>query len=322
MLAEGSGHPTMFEAETALALLWFVEQKCDIVVLEVGMGGLTDATNVITNTIVAGLASISMDHIGVLGNTLGEIAVQKAGIIKPGCTVVSAAQQPEAKQGILDAAERCGCEVHFAEPEKIVKKERGLLRQVFDYKDRTDVEISLSGEYQFDNAALALEILDACRAKGFSIPEEAIREGFRSTVWLGRFSVIAKNPLFLMDGAHNRDAARVLRESILQDLKGKRIIYIMGVLADKEYEEVARQTAPLAAEIITIMTPDNPRALSAEALAETVKLYNPHVHPAASIAEAVAEARRIAGPEDVILAFGSLSYLGILAREVWKETEE
>lgn len=125
-----------------------------------------------------------------------------------------------------------------------------------------------------------------------------------------------------MDGAHNRDAARVLRESILQDLKGKRIIYIMGVLADKEYEEVARQTAPLAAEIITIMTPDNPRALSAEALAETVKLYNPHVHPAASIAEAVAEARRMAGPEDVILAFGSLSYLGILAREVWKETEE
>ena len=322
MLAEGSGHPTMFEAETALAFLWFVEQKCDIVVLEVGMGGLTDATNVIKNTIVAGLASISMDHIGVLGNTLGEIAVQKAGIIKPGCTVVSAAQQPEAKQVILDAAERCGCEVHFAEPEKIVKKERGLLRQVFDYKDRTDVEISLSGEYQFDNAALALEILDACRAKGFSIPEEAIREGFRSTVWLGRFSVIAKNPLFLMDGAHNRDAARVLRESILQDLKGKRIIYIMGVLADKEYEEVARQTAPLAAEIITIMTPDNPRALPAEALAETVKLYNPHVHPAASIAEAVAEARRMAGPEDVILAFGSLSYLGILAREVWKETEE
>lgn len=224
-----------------------------------GHGGLTDATNVIKNTIVAGLASISMDHIGVLGNTLGEIAVQKAGIIKPGCTVVSAAQQPEAKQVILDAAERCGCEVHFAEPEKIVKKERGLLRQVFDYKDRTDVEISLSGEYQFDNAALALEILDACRAKGFSIPEEAIREGFRSTVWLGRFSVIAKDPLFLMDGAHNRDAARVLRESILQDLKGKRLIYIMGVLADKEYEEVARQTAPLAAEIITIMTPDNPQ---------------------------------------------------------------
>lgn len=318
MLAEGSGHPTMFEMETALAFLWFVEQKCDIVVLEVGMGGLTDATNVIKNTIVAGLASISMDHMGVLGNTLGEIAAQKAGIIKPGCTVVSAAQRPEVKQVILDAAERCGCEVHFAEPEKIVKKERGLLRQVFDYKERTDVEISLSGEYQFDNAVLALEILDACRAKGFSIPEEAIREGFRSTVWLGRFSVIAKDPLFLMDGAHNRDAARVLRESILQDLKGKRLIYIMGVLADKEYEEVARQTAPLAAEIITIMTPDNPRALSAEALAETVRKYNPHVRAMGSIRDAVREASRLAGPEDVILAFGSLSYLGELYREANK----
>lgn len=320
MLAEGSGHPTMFEAETALAFLWFVEQKCDIVVLEVGMGGLTDATNVIKNTIVAGLASISMDHIGVLGNTLGEIAVQKAGIIKPGCTVVSAAQQPEAKQVILDAAERCGCEVHFAEPEKIVKKERGLLRQVFDYKDRTDVEISLSGEYQFDNAALALEILDACRAKGFSIPEEAIREGFRSTVWLGRFSIIAKNPLFLMDGAHNRDAARVLRESILQDLKGKRIIYIMGVLADKEYEEVVRQTVSLAAEVITVMTPDNPRALPAEELANTVKKYNSHVQAAESLAAAVDLAYEKAEKEDAIVAFGSLSYLGEMTRLVWKKT--
>ena len=297
MLKEGSGHPTMFEAETALAFLWFVEQKCDIVVLEVGMGGLTDATNVIKNTIVAGLASISMDHIGVLGNTLGEIAVQKAGIIKPGCTVVGAAQQPEAKEAILAQAGRCGCKVHFVEPGKIVKKERGLLRQVFDYKERRNVEISLSGEYQFDNAALALEILDACRAKGFSIPEQAIRDGLRSAVWPGRFSVIA-------------------------DLKGKRLIYIMGVLADKEYEEVARQTAPLAAGIITVMTPDNPRALSAEALAGTVKKYNPHVRPAASIAEAVREARAMAGPEDAVLAFGSLSYLGELAWEVWKQTEK
>ena len=305
MLKEGSGHPTMFEAETALAFLWFVEQKCDIVVLE-----------------VAGLAPISMDHIGVLGNTLGEIAVQKAGIIKPGCTVVGAAQQPEAKEAILAQAGRCGCKVHFVEPGKIVKKERGLLRQVFDYKERRNVEISLSGEYQFDNAALALEILDACRAKGFSIPEQAIRDGLRSAVWPGRFSVIAEDPLFLMDGAHNRDAARVLRASILQDLKGKRLIYIMGVLADKEYEEVARQTAPLAAGIITVMTPDNPRALSAEALAGTVKKYNPHVRPAASIAEAVREARAMAGPEDAVLAFGSLSYLGELAWEVWKQTEK
>ena len=121
-----------------------------------------------------------------------------------------------------------------------------------------------------------------------------------------------------MDGAHNRDAARVLRDSILQDLKGRRLIFIMGVLADKEYEVVAEQTAPLAEEILTIMTPDNPRALSAEALAETVRKYNPHVRAMGSIRDAVREARRLAGSEDVILAFGSLSYLGELYREANK----
>ena len=319
MLAAGEGHPTMFEAETALAFLWFAEQKCDIVVLEVGMGGLTDATNVIRNTLVAALAPVSMDHIGVLGNTLGEIAAQKAGIIKPGCTVVSAAQQPESRE-VMDAkAAECGCEIRYVDPACIQDRQRGLLKQSFSHKERTDVEISLSGEYQFENAALALEVLDALREKGYTISEEAIREGMSHTVWQGRFSVVARDPLFLMDGAHNRDAARVLRESILQDLSGRRLIFIMGVLADKEYEVVAEQTAPLAAEILTIMTPDNPRALSAEALAETVRKYNPHVQAMGSIREAVEKARALAGPEDVILAFGSLSYLGELYREANRE---
>ncbi len=315
MLAAGEGHPTMFEAETALAFLWFVEQKCDIVVLEVGMGGLTDATNVIRNTLVAALAPVSMDHIGVLGNTLGEIAAQKAGIIKQGCTVVSAAQQPESRKVVDAKSAECGCEIRYVDPACIQNRQRGLLKQSFSYKERTGVEISLSGDYQFENAALALEVLDALREKGYTISEEAIREGMSHTVWQGRFSVVAREPLFLMDGAHNRDAARVLRESILQDLSGRRLIFIMGVLADKEYEVVAEQTAPLAAEILTIMTPDNPRALSAEALAETVRKYNPHVRAMGSIREAVQEARVLAGPEDVILAFGSLSYLGELYRE-------
>lgn len=318
MLAAGDGHPTMFEAETALAFLWFVEKKCDIVVLEVGMGGLTDATNVIKNTLVAALTPVSMDHIGVLGNTLGEIAAQKAGIIKKGCKVVSAAQKPESRIVIEQKAKECGCPMSFVDTTQIRDRNRGLMKQSFSYKERTQVEISLAGEYQFENAALALDVLDELNKMGYVISEEAIRKGMSHTIWQGRFSVVAKEPLFLMDGAHNRDAARVLRDSILQDLKGRRLIFIMGVLADKEYEVVAEQTAPLAEEILTIMTPDNPRALSAEALAETVRKYNPHVRAMGSIRDAVREARRLAGSEDVILAFGSLSYLGELYREANK----
>lgn len=316
MLEEGLGHPTMFEAETALAFLWFLEQRCDLVVLETGMGGCTDATNVVQNTKVAVLASISMDHMGFLGNTLGEIARNKAGIIKPGCTVVTLRQEPEAEEAVLSQADSLGCPVLCADPELAVNRRRGLFLQTFDYKERTDVEISLSGEYQFANAALSLEVIRALREKGYEIPEEAVRKGLGSTVWIGRFSVVAQEPCFIVDGAHNRDAAAKLRQSIDHYLSGKRLIYIMGVLADKEYEVVVQKTVPCAAEVITVETPDNPRALPAEELAETVRKYNLHVQAAKSLSEAVDRAYELAGKEDVILAFGSLSYLGELVRNV------
>lgn len=316
MLKEGLGHPTMFEAETALAFLWFAEQKCDLVTLEVGMGGRMDATNVIRNTVAAVFASISMDHMGFLGNTLGEIAANKAGIIKPGCTVVTVRQEPEAEREVLRRAEECRCPVVTVNPELAVHRRRGLFRQYFDYKSRKDVEISLSGEYQFANASLALEVLEVLRQKGYEIPEEAVRAGLRTTVWNGRFTVVAKEPYFIVDGAHNRDAAEKLKETIEHYLKDRRLIYIMGVLADKEYDIVIQKTVPYAAEIITVMTPDNPRALPAEELKKAVAVCNPHVQAADSLMEAVEKAYELAGKEDVILAFGSLSYLGELIRDV------
>lgn len=316
MLAEGLSHPTMFEAETALAFLYFAEQKCDLVVLECGMGGRMDATNVIRHTIVAVLASISMDHMGFLGNTLSEIAQNKAGIIKPGCTVVTAKQEEEAERAVLGQAAAQGCPVVTADPARTENQKRGLFSQTFDYGERKAVEISLSGEFQFANAALALEVIDALKKKGFGIPEEAVRKGLRETVWTGRFSMIAQEPCVIVDGAHNRDAAGKLARTIEKYLGGKRLIYIMGVLADKEYDQVIRQTARYAREIITVMTPDNVRALPAERLAEAVAAYNPHVQAAGSIREAVERAYGLAGKEDVILAFGSLSYLGELVRTV------
>lgn len=321
MLAEGLRHPTMFEAETALAFLYFAEQACDLVVLECGMGGRMDATNVICHTVAAALVSISMDHMGFLGNTLSEIAGNKAGIIKPGCTAVTVKQQPEAERIIKAQAKACGCPVVTADPERVENRERGLFRQTFDYRDRKHMEISLSGEHQFENAALALEVIDVLREKGYEIPEEAVRDGFRKTVWTGRFSVAAQEPYFIVDGAHNRGAAEKLATSIERYLPGKRLIYIMGVLADKEYDAVIEKTAGYASEIITVMTPDNVRALPAEELAKAVAAWNPHVQAARSLKDAVDRAYELAGKEDVILAFGSLSYLGELIRIVRSRAE-
>ncbi|MCI8431417.1 MAG: bifunctional folylpolyglutamate synthase/dihydrofolate synthase [Lachnospiraceae bacterium] len=316
MLAEGLPHPTMFEAETALAFLYFAEQKCDLVVLECGMGGRTDATNVIRSTVAAVLASISMDHMGFLGATVQEIAGNKAGIIKPGCKVVALKQKPEAERMILKQAGACGCPVVTADPECVVNRKRGLFLQTFDYKEREKMEITLSGEHQFENAALALEVIDVLKEKGYTVSEEAVRAGFRRTVWTGRFSVVAQEPYFIVDGAHNRDAAEKLAGSIENYLQGKRLIYIMGVLADKEYDAVIEKTAGYASEIITVMTPDNVRALPAEELAKAVTAYNPHVQAAESIEAAVNRAYELAGKDDVILAFGSLSWMGELVRTV------
>lgn len=322
MLSEGLRHPTMFEAETAVAFLYFLEQGCEIVVLEAGMGGRTDATNVIQNTLVAVLASISMDHMGFLGDTLFEIAENKAEIIKPGCMVVSVKQMEEAERAVMERSKKVGCSVVVADADAAVHRKRGLFQQTFDYKEQESVEIALSGEYQFINAVAALEVVEALRKKGYQIPEEAVRSGLKETVWKGRFTVVAKEPYVIVDGAHNRDAAKRLRETIEQYLSDKRLIYIMGVLADKEYERVIEETVSFASEIVTVMTPDNERALPAEKLAEAVAKYHVPVQAAESIADAVERAYALARKEDVILAFGSLSYLGELIRQVERRTSD
>lgn len=322
MLSEGLRHPTMFEAETAMAFLYFLEQGCEIVVLEAGMGGRTDATNVIQNTLVAVLASISMDHMGFLGDTLFEIAENKAEIIKPGCMVVSVKQMEEAERAVMERSKKVGCSVVVADADAAVHRKRGLFQQTFDYKEQESVEIALSGEYQFINAVAALEVVEALRKKGYQIPEEAVRSGLKETVWKGRFTVVAREPYVIVDGAHNRDAAKRLRETIEQYLSDKRLIYIMGVLADKEYERVIEETVSFASEIVTVMTPDNERALPAEKLAEAVAKYHVPVQAAESIADAVERAYALARKEDVILAFGSLSYLGELIRQVERRTSD
>ncbi len=305
-------HPTLFEIETALAFLYFQEKKCDIVVLETGMGGLMDATNVIENTLVAVITSVSMDHMKFLGNTLEEIAEQKAGIIKKGCHVVSLRQEPDAMEVIERKAAEEGCELTVADPSLAGHIRYGLESQRFDYGDYKGVEISLAGRYQIDNGILALEVLKALAERGFPIREDRLREGFLDAKWPGRFTVIGRKPYFVVDGAHNEDAARRLTESLEFYFAGKRIIYIMGMFRDKEYEKVIGLTHGLADQIITVATPGNPRALSAYELAQAVSRYHPQVTAADSLEEAVEMCYLLAEKEDVIVAFGSLSFLGRL----------
>lgn len=319
MTAEGFAQPTPFEVETAAAFLYFAEQGCDIVVLETGMGGREDATNLITTTLAAVLTSISMDHMQFLGKTQEAIAEQKAGIIKNGCYVLSARQKPEVEQVIWGEAQKKGCPLITAgEPSHVTY---GLHKQRFTYRDADgreyrNLEIGLAGKCQPENAALAVEVIGALGRAGYEVTEKQLRRGLLATIWHGRFEILASRPLFVIDGAHNEDAAEKLADSIRFYFTNRRIIYIMGMLKDKEYEKVVAQTYAYADQIITVTPPDNPRALPALTLAQTVREYRPNVTTADSLEEAVEMAYLLAGPGDVILCFGSLSYLGRLTRIV------
>ena len=312
--ADGLPAPTAFEAEVALAFLYFADKKCDIVLLEAGMGGREDATNLITWTLAAVLMPIGMDHMQFLGGTLDKIAYQKAGIIKKGCVAVSAVQQEEAAAEIRKEAEKQGCSCIFATvPEKI---KYGLKKQKFSYRDafgtlHKDMEITIPGVCQAENAAVAIEVVEALnRQNAFVVSEENLRRGLLETSWPGRFEVLREKPYFVIDGAHNEPAAKKLVQSVSAYFSNKRIIYIMGMLKDKEYEKVAEITYPYADQIITVTPPENKRALSAMDLAAAVSAYHPRVTTAGSVEEAVEMAYLLAGKEDVILCFGSLSFLG------------
>ena len=332
----GKQLPTVFEAETAIAFLYYKRMKCDFVVLESGLGGMEDATNVVKNTVCAVFSPISMDHIGVIGNTLSEIAENKAGIIKPGCIVVSAPQKQEVRE-ILErvinvakgAAMMTGTSMEyrlvlaFTEYVPNLALEEDYRGMRFSYKDSENISIRLSGKYQLINAVTAWE---AVHVPGLLKKEEkrAVETGFFDTEWFGRFTCISERPVFLVDGAHNEDAAKRLRESIEAYFPGRKLIYIMGVFQDKEYEKIIRLTIPYAKCVYTVDLPNKERTLSAQKLKEAVEAQSEYVpaYAVGEIKQAVKEALENADEDDVILAFGSLSYLGKVKEAVEKEQDK
>lgn len=317
----GQGLPTVFEVETAVSFLYFQEMNCDLVLLEVGMGGRLDATNLIKTPVLTALVSISMDHMEFLGNTLAEIAWNKAGIFKDGVPAVAAHQDKEAEAVICREADEKHTSCHFVDLNQLEDVVYGLEEQHFSYGEFKNMEIHLAGKHQVENAALALECVRSLRQSGYPISEEAVREGLKAAQWKGRFTIIHHDPLVIIDGAHNPDAALRLREAVDTYFPEKKKYYIFGVFSDKEYDKIIESTAPAATHIFAIETPDNPRALPAEQLAEAVRHVNPSVEAADGITDAVKKAFAAANAEDVILIFGSLSFLGEVERTVEELTQ-
>ena len=335
MVSEGYNHPTVFEIETAIAFVWFERKKCDIVLVETGMGGDLDATNVISAPLLSVITSIGFDHMEYLGNTLREIAEKKAGIIKPGCRMIGAAQEKEAEEVLRRVCEEKMIEYRTADPSGAEVTEESCEGQTFVFGGQ-EYQIRLPGVYQIQNAVLALRALDILDEEGFPSSFEERKKGLFRTAWRGRFTVLRRVPYFIMDGAHNTPAAEILRETLQryfpehgrqsagnagkegQACSRGRFIFIIGMFKDKDYRTVLNIMCPMADMVYAIETPENRRALPAEKLCDEAKRCCPDgkVKAAGSIGEAVENALNEAAPNDVIVAFGSLSFLSILEKEV------
>lgn len=334
MAEETGGHPTEFELMTAVALEHFARCGCDIVVLEVGLGGRLDSTNVIDAPEACVIARIGLDHTALLGNTLAAIAGEKAGIIKEGSAVVSWPQESEAMAVIGHAAAEHGCELRVPD---FAQLEEGAIRwedgaspfRSFSYREWTDLRTGILGSYQPQNATVALEVVDVLCGRGWRIPDEAVRAGVARTRWPGRFEIVegGSSPdgfAIVVDGGHNPQGARALADSLAEVFPGRKPVFVIGVLEDKDYPRMLEDVLPLGSAFVCV-TPDNPRALPAHKLARAIRwtgqdllgcsaCVNPVV--ARDFEDAIRRARELADPDGLICAFGSLYSVAALKEAV------
>ena len=301
--------PTEFELITALAMVWFARQKCDIVVLEVGMGGELDSTNIIDVPEAAVIAAMGLDHVKELGPTMADIARAKAGIIKEGGRVVSYGGNPEADEviaAVCRARNASLCQPDFS---AIVPGDFGLEGQTFSYKGWRGLRIPLVGAYQMNNAAVVLETVEVLRQRGWNISDEAVRQGLADTRWPARFEVLRRDPVFIVDGGHNPHGIRATAESLRRLFPGRKITFVTGVMADKDVEHILGLIVPLADQFFTVR-PDNPRAMDAGELAARIEAMGAKATACASVRDGVDRAIQAEGPHGVACALGSLYMSG------------
>lgn len=308
--AMGYRRPTIFELITALGFCWFSREHCDIVSLEVGMGGRLDATNVIEKSEVSAIVNIGFDHMEFLGDTLPKIAMEKAGIIKPGGSVVVYGQSEEVEEVFRRVCAERGASMTVANSDEAVIRSSGVDGTVFDYHGFSGLHISLLGRYQVRNACTAVVVTEQLRREGWNISDEALRSGLSKAHWPGRVELLRKDPVVIVDGAHNPQGAEALMEAMDWLFPGKKLRIVVGVLADKDYNSSIDIAAPHALKFYAV-TPPSYRALSSDELAETIRHHSGvPVQPFEAIPDAIEAALSDASEDDVICIFGSLYQVG------------
>lgn len=302
--------PSEFEIWTAMALCYFKQRGCDIVVLEVGLGGRLDSTNVIPAPEVAIITNLGLEHTEYLGDTIEKIAFEKAGIIKPGCDVVLYGQSEEATAVVRAKCDECGCKLTITDEKQQELHESGLTGQTLSYRHRKNLRLRLIGTYQYRNAAVALDAIDVLKQRGFEISEQAVYEGFSKVVWPGRFEVLQHEPLVIVDGAHNPNGVEELAKCLNTYLPGKKVIFMMGVMADKDYVSMLDEILPMAKNFVAVR-PESERALASADLKHEIetRLHVPAID-GGSVKQGVKAALAQAGKDDVIVIFGSLYQVG------------
>ena len=301
--------PTEFELVCCIAFEYFLRQNCDIVVLEVGMGGTWDATNVIETPEVAVITNIGLDHTDVLGSTLEEIAATKAGIFKDNGQAVIYRGIPSVEKVFEDICAERNVQLKKADFDSLNLISHGLEGQTFDCGNRKALQLPLLGVHQLKNAAVVLSIMDTLLEKGWKITEDHIREGLRVARWPGRFDIVGRDPLFIIDGGHNPQCIEALVVNIRDYLKDKKVIALTGVLADKDYADMYKPVMSYVQEFVCV-TPPNPRKLEAAELANHLMSVGAKATACDSIEEGVRKARQLAGDSGVVLCFGSLYTIG------------
>ncbi len=304
MLKQGYEHPTEFELITAAAFLYFADNKCDYVVLEVGLGGIYDATNIINYSVLSVITSISLDHTDYLGNTIGDVAKNKCGIIKENCPVLTYMyQHPEAVDVIEKTAKEKNTELKIANDDSFEILKCDLSGNEFLYK-ASRYETTLVGKYQIYNAITAINAAEMLIDKGLVISLKNIKNGLKASKWYARFEILRSRPTVILDGSHNFDGMSAFVETAKEVIKGSTIC-VFGMLKDKDYDMCLKKLSEITDTVI-ITEVDNPRKATAEILSQSAKKYIKNVYTEKDNKKAIALALDMANKADTVIALGSL----------------
>lgn len=309
--------PSEFELITCAAMLYYRKKKCDVVVLEVGMGGEFDSTNVISTPLLTVITAMGFDHMQYLGNTMAEIASAKAGIIKPGGVTLIYGEDPEADAVFRETCTRVGSHLVVTDQGRITDHSHTLKGHDLSFGPYAHLHLPLIGSHQVKNAALVLTAVEELQKRGLIIPDEAVYAGMAAVTWPARMELLNESPVFLLDGGHNPHGFAAAAETLQELFPDRKITILMGVMTDKDHGDMIRSLLPLSKRFYTVR-PDSPRAMGAEDLAAEIRSLGGEAQATASVQEGVARILRKATAEDVLLAIGSLYMAGDVRRALGK----